>query len=132
MRSGMSATSKARLATCHQDLQRVFNKVAEVQRIQVIEGHRSLQRQRELVLAGKSKRLDGLHTRQPSDAVDVAPLNTEGEIEWNNTKGFYDFIDRVLAVAKAMGITLRSGGDWDMDGDRKDQTFNDLVHFERV
>lgn len=128
----MSRTSRARLETCHPDLQRVFNKVAETERIQIIEGTRSPQRQRELVLAGKSKTMDGKHVRTPSDAVDAAPLNDEGEINWNDSKAFYAFGERVLNVANSMGIDLRWGGDWDRDGDYLDQKFNDLVHFERV
>lgn len=132
MKTGMSQTSKLRLETCHADLQRVFNKVAETERIQIIEGYRTPKRQRELYLAKKSKLLDGKHNTQPSDAVDVAPLNSEGEIEWNNPQVFYRFWERVQVVAKSMGIALRYGGDWNMNGDYTDQTFNDLVHFERL
>lgn len=135
MKTGMSRSSKARLETCHQDIQRVFNKVAETERIQIIEGRRTKQRQRELVLAGKSKTMDSKHITDEdglSDAVDAAPINPEGEIDWNNSKAFYAFGERVLAVARSMGITLRFGGDWDMDGDYLDQKFNDLVHFERA
>ena len=35
-----------------------------------------------------------------------------------------------MDVAKSMGITLRWGGDWDMDTQVKDNKFDDLVHFE--
>jgi len=35
---------------------------------------------------------------------------------------------RVYAYAN--GLRLRWGGDWDMDGDLTDQTFDDLFHLE--
>lgn len=132
-RSGMSQSSKTKLSTCSINLQRVVNKIAEAERVQVIEGRRSKERQRELVLKKKSKTLDSKHvTDGPSLAVDIAPLNSEGEIEWTNEQAFYAFGERVLAVAKSMNIKLRWGGDWDGDGDYRDQTFNDLVHFEEA
>lgn len=135
MKVGMSRTSKARLETSHPDLQRVFNKVAETERIQIIEGRRSRQRQRELLLQGASQTMNSKHVTEEgglSDAIDAAPVNDEGEINWQDTKGFREFGERVLKVADSMQIKLRWGGDWDGDGDYLDQKFNDLVHFERI
>ena len=40
------------------------------------------------------------------------------------------FAGYVQGVAEQLGIKIRWGGDWDSDFDFKDQTFNDLVHFE--
>ena len=38
---------------------------------------------------------------------------------------------RVMQEADRLGVTLRYGGDWDMDETVvSDQTFQDLVHFE--
>lgn len=39
-----------------------------------------------------------------------------------------------MGTADQIGLTgrIRWGGDWDRDHDVKDQTFNDLVHFEVV
>lgn len=135
MKVGMSRTSKLRLETSHPDLQRVFNKVAEDERIQIIEGRRTRERQRQLVLQGASKTMDSKHITDEgglSDAIDAAPLNDEGEINWQDTKAFREFGERVIKVAESMQIKLRWGGDWDGDGDYLDQKFNDLVHFERV
>jgi len=127
----MTPSSKRKLSTCNLDLQRVVNKVAEKERVQVIEGRRSPERQRELLKTGKSKTLDSKHvTDGLSSAVDIIGLNKDGEIDWNDTKAHYAFGERVLKVAESMGVKLRWGGDWDGDGDYTDQTFNDLVHFE--
>lgn len=38
----------------------------------------------------------------------------------------------ILIKAKDLDIKIRWGGDWDSDGDRLDQTFNDLSHFEII
>jgi len=64
-------------------------------------------------------------------ATDAAPwFQEEPNIRWYDTKSFYHFAGFVLGIAAVMGIELRWGGDWDMDDDLHDQTFNDLVHFE--
>jgi peptidoglycan L-alanyl-D-glutamate endopeptidase CwlK len=47
--------------------------------------------------------------------VDVAPY----PIDWEDYEKFYWF-----------GGYIRWGGDWDGDGDFKDQTLVDLVHWE--
>jgi peptidoglycan L-alanyl-D-glutamate endopeptidase CwlK len=38
----------------------------------------------------------------------------------------------IASCALELGITLRWGGDWDQDGDIRDNKFNDLYHFELV
>jgi peptidoglycan LD-endopeptidase CwlK len=37
-----------------------------------------------------------------------------------------------LEIAKELGIKVRWGNDWDMDGDLNDQKFIDSPHFELV
>ena len=59
-------------------------------------------------------------------AVDVTPY----PVDFDNTDRHYYFCGYVLAVAKQLGLDIRWGGDWDSDRETKDQTFNDLVHFE--
>ena len=53
-----SEQSKARLATCHPDLQRVFNEVIKHVDCTIIEGVRSINTQKEYVRTGKSKTMD--------------------------------------------------------------------------
>lgn len=128
----MDAASHTKLQDCHIDIRRLFEEVDKYYLLKVTEGRRSPQRQDELFAAGKSK-LKGddpkaMHCHEPSDAVDVAPE----PISWTNTKRFYNFAGFVLGVAAEMGIPIRWGGDWDGDEDLDDQSFNDLVHFERI
>lgn len=37
-----------------------------------------------------------------------------------------------MGVATMMGVKIRWGGDWDLDTDLKDNTFDDLPHFELI
>lgn len=121
-----SAKSLDRLDTCHPELRRLFLDVVAVHDCTVLEGHRSLERQAELVAEGKSKVRRSKHNETPSLAVDVAPY----PIRWDDTARFVAFGVYVCGRARELGIPLRWGGDWDGDGDRSDQTFDDLVHFE--
>lgn len=122
-----SKLSAERLASTHPDLQRVFNEVlARGRDCTVLEGARTPERQRRLVAEGKSKTLNSKHLTTPSRAVDVAPF----PFTWGDVGLFVDFGRYVVQMAQDLGVSLRWGGDWDGDGDRSDQTFNDLVHFE--
>lgn len=121
-----SQASKDRLATCHPDLQRLFHRVNELWPCTILSGRRTAEEQSALVASGASKRLDSMHVRDPSLAVDAFP----DPLDWKDTARFYYFGGFVLGVAASMGIGVRWGGDWDGDMQVKDQNFNDLVHFE--
>ena len=120
--------SRGRLSSCHPDLQRVFNEVVKEFDCSVICGHRGENEQNLAYQEGMSKVKypNGKHNGKPSLAVDVAPY----PIDWNDREWFTYFAGYVLGVAKSMGIKLRWGGDWDMDFKVKDNSFDDLPHFE--
>lgn len=129
-------TSRARLDTCHSDLVTIFNEVIKLVDVSILEGHRGEDKQDEFF----SKKLSKLkwpnskHNSLPSMAVDVAPW----PIDWDDTDRFYQVVGIVKGVAHMLyeqgKIThkIRCGADWDMDGDIRDQTFNDLPHYELV
>ena len=124
-----SQRSKDRLDTCHPDLRKVFNEVIKHVDCTILEGVRTLDRQKELVRTGKSKTLKSKHLPGSdglSRAVDVAPY----PIDWNNKERFYIFAGFVKGIAAEMGIKIRMGADWDGDFTTRDQTFHDLPHFE--
>jgi hypothetical protein len=121
-----SKSSGDKLNTCNQALQLVFNEIIKYFDCTILEGHRSVKKQEELYMSGKSKLRKGKHNANPSNAVDVAPY----PIDWNDVGRFYYFAGQVVATARAMGITVRWGGNWSMDTKTKDNKFNDLVHFE--
>lgn len=126
--SSLSKNSIYRLQTCHPKLQKIFLKLAETLDFTVIEGHREVKLQEELYAKGLTKLKFGKHNKIPSEAIDIAP----NPIDWKNIKRFYEVHKMVMEIAKDLDIAVRWGGDWDQDGDFKDQTFNDLVHFELV
>ena len=120
--------SKERLATCDSKLQKVFNEVIKHVDCSVLEGHRGEERQNALFEDGKTqvKFPKGRHNSSPSNAVDVTPY----PVDWEDRERQTLFAGFVLGVAKLMGVTLRWGGDWDMDFHVMDNRFDDFPHFE--
>lgn len=129
-------SSSERLATCHPDLQKIFNEVILYRDCSILCGHRSKIAQMEAFESGKSKVKwpNSKHNSSPSMAVDVAPY----PIDWNDLGRFIEFKGYVFAIADRLysegfiDHKLRSGGDWDMDLSTTDNTFNDLPHFELI
>ena len=109
-------TSKEKLATCHEDLQKVFNEVIKKVDCSVLEGHRSEERQNKLYEEGKTKVLypKGRHNASPSRAADVVPY----PVDWNDRERFHLFSGFVW------------GGDWNMNFEVDDNKFDDFPHFE--
>ncbi len=91
----------------------------------VYEGLRSLERQKELVASGASQTLNSRHL--VGCAVDLPAW--VGFPSWD-IKLLRSIKVAMFAAAEEMGVTLRWGGDWDGDGDQRDETFRDDVHFE--
>ena len=120
--------SKKNLSTCHEDLQKVFNEVIKYVDCSVLEGHRDERTQDRLYEEGKTKvRYPmGRHNSSPSRAVDVVPY----PIDWKDRERFHLFAGFVLGMARGMGITLRWGGDWNMNFEVDDNKFDDFPHFE--
>ncbi|ACF12746.1 L-alanyl-D-glutamate peptidase [Chloroherpeton thalassium ATCC 35110] len=125
-----SETSKARLAKCDARLQEIFYAVVTKADCSILEGHRNEQKQRMMLMQGRTKLAwpNSKHNRVPSLAVDVAPY----PIIWDERERFIYFAGFVKGIAAAKGIGLRWGGDWDMDNSLKDNRFDDLVHFELI
>lgn len=126
--SKFSTLSATRLATCHPEIQRLFNEVIKFIDCTIIEGHRNQEAQTADFNAGRTKLPWplGKHNQTPSLAVDVVPY----PVNWNDTGRIYMFVGYVRATADRLGIPIRCGADWDSDWDTKDQEFNDLPHFE--
>ena len=122
--------SQEKLATCDQRLQNVFNEVIKHFDCTVIEGHRGEAAQNKAFAEGKSKLKypQGKHNKTPSLAADVLPY----PIDWNDTNRMRYFAGFVVGIAATMGIKLRWGGDWNQNTELKDNSFNDLPHFELV
>lgn len=130
------STSKARLKTCHQDHQTIFNYVIKYFDCSVICGYRDAEAQNKAFDDGFSKvRFPGSkHNMDPSMAIDAVPW----PIEWDNTNRMKYFAGYVMGVAKmlkdygAIEHELISGLDWDNDTILKDTTFKDHPHFQLI
>ncbi len=141
-------TSMKRLNTCHPYLQAILELAIQRSPVDfgVSEGYRSLARQKELFLQGKSKidgvRRKGKHNHKPSLAVDVYAYCANNDVR---RKIAYDRV-HLAAIAgvivscarelKEKGIIdcdIRWGADWNSNGVIDyDQSFDDYPHFELV
>ena len=122
--------SRENLSTCHEDLQKVFNEVIKHVDCSILEGHRDERTQDRYYEEGKTKvRYPmGRHNSKPSRAVDVVPY----PVDWDDRERFHLFGGFGLGMARGMGITLRWGGDWNMNFEVDDNRFDDFPHFELV
>ncbi|MFN8995834.1 MAG: M15 family metallopeptidase [Pseudomonadota bacterium] len=87
-------------------------------RFAVIEGTRTVARQRELVARGASKTMRSRHIH--GFAVDIAPV-IAGKISWD-WPAYYPLAKAIKAAAAAEGVALTWGGDW--------RKFKDGPHWE--
>lgn len=132
----LSDISQNRLATVAPILRDIVYGVADQFPLVVVCGHRTKEAQDEACRLGRSKTPwpTSKHNTNPSVAVDLAPLK-DGAIDWNDSALFRDLANRMLFAAKAKGVDIRWGGDWDRDGKTRsdgdaDERFVDLPHFE--
>lgn len=118
------------LGTVDPKLRQLFEKVIQYRDCSAIWGFRNEEDQETAFRTGHSKKRwpESSHNTYPSRAIDVVPYPTlyQGE------KELYELAGWVQAYAKVLNISIRWGGDWDGDGDLKDQNFYDLAHYELV
>ena len=125
-----SEKSMSHLKDCHLDLQIVFAEALQVMDHSILESYRGEKMQNHYFSEGKSKVRypDSKHNNKPSGAIHAAPY----PIDWNDRERMTYFAGVVLGIAHTKGIKIRWGGDWDQDTQVKDNSFDDLIHFERV
>lgn len=143
-----SETSAKRLATCHRDLQLIFEAAIETSKVDfgIASGHRSVAEQQDIYASGRTKPgpiltyVDGIekkskHNHSPSMAVDIYAYYN-GKAQWDKEHLIYlgGHIMATAAMLRAAGTIrskLRWGGNWDGDGIViSDQNFMDLPHFD--
>lgn len=117
-------TSKKRLKGVDDRLVKVLNELIKIMDVTIIEGLRTGERQKELLKKGATKVKYSKHME--GKAVDLSPY----PIDWENRDGFHYMGGMIRGIAKQLNVKVRWGGDWDSDGDVKDNGFDDLVHVE--
>jgi len=112
--------SLSRLEGVHPDLVRVVKKAAALSDLDftVLEGIRSVERQKQLVSQGASKTMNSRHIT--GHAVDLAPM-IAGEVRWDWP--LYHKLAKIIKSAAAdEKVPLQWGGDW--------RAFKDGPHWE--
>ena len=116
--------SKERLKGVDAKLVNVLNELIKIMDVTIIEGLRSEKRQRELLAKGATKVKYSKHME--GTAGDVAPY----PIDWKDRDRYHYMGGMIRGIGKQLGIDIRWGGDWDSDGEVKDNGFDDLVHID--
>lgn len=116
----LSNKSIDRLKGLHPDLVKVVKRAVEISDLDftVLEGLRTVARQKELVKKGASKTMNSRHLT--GHAVDLAPVSN-GSVSWDWPL-YYKLEKIVKRAAKDVGVTIEWGGDW--------KTFKDGPHWQ--
>lgn len=129
----LGKTSLARLQGVDETLVNVVKRAIEISEVDftVLEGVRTLERQRELYAQGrtapgkivtwtmKSRHIEG-------KAVDLVPY----PLDWNDLEKFNKIKDAMFQAARELDVNLRWGADWDGDGKYREKGEYDSPHFE--
>ncbi len=112
-----------RLSECDAKLRELVYEYAKNHDVLVICTYRNEQEQNDAFKNKKSKLRfpDSKHNQKPSKAVDLCPVDSEGGIDWDNTRAFKQMGLDILKIAIERKIKVTWGGLWKMQ---------DLVHFE--
>ena len=129
----LGKTSLARLKGVDEQLVNIVKRAIEISEVDftVLEGVRTLERQRELYAQGrnapgkivtwtmKSRHIEG-------KAVDLVPY----PLDWNDLEKFNKIKDAMFQAAREQDVNLRWGADWDGDGNYREKGEYDSPHFE--
>lgn len=132
----LGKTSLDKLKGVHPDLVRVIKRAAQESKVDfaVVEGLRTLERQKQLLKAGATKILNSRHIT--GHAVDLVPL-IDGKPRWDWSL-YYKIAESVRAAAEAEKVPVRWGGTWEQLNGTKgkitpemiSKSFPDGPHFE--
>lgn len=123
-------TSRQRLETCHPLLQEIANEAIKYIDFSILCGYRDELEQNQAVRnkASKVEFPNSKHNSLPSIAMDVTPY----PIDWKDIKRFAYLMGILKGIAMVKGIEVRTGTDWDLDGDITDHKFMDWPHIELI
>jgi peptidoglycan L-alanyl-D-glutamate endopeptidase CwlK len=118
--------SQDELRTLDERLQKIAIKAISIIDFTIVEGRRTLERQKELFKTGKSKTMDSKHVTgdKPSLAMDIVPYIAGKGMVWDDLELFAHLIGVIKGVAYCEGIKIRCGYDW--------KDFPDYAHIQLV
>lgn len=116
----LSGRSKRRLSGVHPDLQKVVHRAIKITPVDftVLEGRRTIRRQRALYAKGATKTMNSRHLT--GHAVDLGAY-VDGDIRWDWPL-YHRIADAVKTAAKQEGVNIEWGGDW--------RSFKDGPHWQ--
>lgn len=116
----LSKRSLQRLDGVHPDLVRVVKRAIQITVVDftVLEGLRTLERQKQLVAAKASKTMNSRHLT--GHAVDLGAY-VAGEVRWDWPL-YHQIGAAVKQAARELGVPIEWGGDW--------RTFKDGPHYQ--
>ena len=116
----LGSRSKKRLEGVHPDLVRVVERAIELTEVDftVLEGMRTVARQKKLVAKGASTTMNSRHLT--GHAVDIGAW-VGGTVRWDWPL-YYKLAEAMKQAAKELNVDLEWGGDW--------KSFKDGPHFE--
>ena len=116
----LGTRSKKRLEGVHPDLVRVVERAIELTEVDftVLEGMRTVARQRKLVAKGASTTMNSRHLT--GHAVDIGAW-VDGTVRWDWPL-YYKLADAMKQAAKELNVDLEWGGDW--------KSFKDGPHYQ--
>lgn len=124
-----SAISLQRLHQAHPLLQQLMLEAIKQYDFMICDSMRDRAAQEKAFKAGTSQVHfgDSAHNWAPAIAVDVAPY----PIDWDDKKRFTTLqMEIILPTARKLGIPIRQGIDWNMNGNLTDDKWDDLPHVE--
>jgi len=123
----ISEKSQQRLVLVHPDLQRVVYRAVEMgeMELMVIEGERTLEKQKTYVAKGASQTMRSRHVREMNQCGEVCAVDLgvmiDGELRWDWPL-YHKLGALVKEAAKIEGVPIEWGGDW--------VKFKDGPHFQ--
>lgn len=125
-------SSKKQYDTLHPNLQKVLDAVIPYFDFTITEGFRNKEDQNKAFAEGNSQKQwpNGEHNHLPSTAVDIYPFPVDWGSAEKNTQRSVLLAGLIIMAGHQLGISIRWGGDWNMNGDTRDEKFRDYGHFE--
>jgi len=116
----LGTRSKKRLEGVHPDLVRVVERAIELTEVDftVLEGMRTVARQKKLVAKGASTTMNSRHLT--GHAVDIGAW-VDGTVRWDWPL-YYKLAESMKQAAKELNVDLEWGGDW--------KSFKDGPHYQ--
>lgn len=126
-----SKSSVKELSTADSRLQDVAYDVLNIKDHTVLKGHRGKKEQNAAFESGHSKLKwpHGKHNGDPSKAIDVRAYPWPYDPQEQREEQLY-LLGLYKGIGWAQGVNIRTGADWDRDGEIADNGFDDFFHVE--